>query len=163
MTDRSSSGKILMFIGAALGILSILLYFFSNQIGAWWQAMYTILASSESSYMNAFGTYSGTEELDLQLGFYGVIGATIFLIGCVLLFITLGKESKVLSILGSIMMIGCLILFLIGLANVTNFNDMITGLDFIRGEDYSVFFGEQTIVGHWTWGLSIGCSPKKTE
>jgi hypothetical protein len=53
-------------------------------------------------------------------------------------------------------MISCIILFLIGLANIGNFNDMITGLDFIRGEDYSVYFGEETIIGHWSWGLSIG-------
>ncbi|TFF63710.1 MAG: hypothetical protein EU521_00595 [Promethearchaeota archaeon] len=156
MSDKSSTGKVLLIIGGILGILSILLYFISNEFGAWWQVTYEILNSEDPSYMSAFGTYSTAEELDLKLGFYGVIGAILMLVGSVLLFITLSNESKALAIIGSIMMVSCIVLFLVGLGSVTEYESILEDLNFLTGNEYSVYFGQVTFIGTWTWGLSIG-------
>lgn len=149
MAKNSGVGKLLLVLGALLGILSIILYFIEESFGAWWR-----IEGIGTSYMSAFGTYStGEDLLDSILGFYGILGPILFIIGAICVFIPLIKKNKAYGFLGSFLMIGGMVIFLIGLGNIEDYESILSGIGFLTSSEYNVFFGE---FGFWSWGLSIG-------
>lgn len=156
----SGTGKILIVIGGILGIMSILLYFISPSLGSWWTVVLDpIIGNDQHSYLNVFGQFQDQESFnpdDLLLGFMGILVAILVILGSILGFITLGNQSKAIGILGALLIIGGIVVFLIGLNNVEAFQDIISGLEFLSGDEYTVFFGSASFVNTWTWYLSVG-------
>lgn len=150
MARNSAVGKVLLLLGGLLGIFSIIAYFIDESFGGWWQASW----GSLRAYMSPFGLYSDSADLsDSVLGIYGIAGPIIFIIGAILVFIPLFKESRAYGFLGSFLMIGGVVLFLIGLSSVENYEDLLAVLSFLTGSEYNVFFGSE---GNISWGLNIG-------
>jgi hypothetical protein len=150
LAKNSGTAKILLVIGGLLGLFSILAYFIEPTLGAWWQVDGPFL----NSHMSAFGTYStGDDILDSILGFYGILGPILFIVGSICVLIPLFKDSKAYGFLGSFLMIGGVALFLIGLGSIEDYDSILSGLSFLTGEEYIVFFGS---LDPWSWSLWIG-------
>jgi len=156
----NGAAKALLIFGGILAILSVLLYFFDESLGAWWQVSVENFLGTFPEYTNAFGYYeNASNEMISVIGNIGILVGVLVLVGAVLMFYSVAKESKGLSLLGWLLVLGGIALFLYGLNNVENYNNILAGLNFITGDEFNVYFGNWNggvILGNWTWGLSIG-------
>jgi hypothetical protein len=146
---RNDSYKIVIIFGALLGFISVLSYYASESLGAWWQLTWEFWRFERNYYINAFG-YSEDRQI---LGNLGTLAGVIFLLGSFLAFISAVKESKNLAILCSLMMFMGIGFFLYALSEWDDFARFIDVLEFLSGDEYNVFYGSH---GNWTWGLGIG-------
>ena len=159
--NNNGAGKALLIFAGILAILSVLLYFFDEALGAWWQVSADFAGTlfDGSEYTNAFGyVENASNEMVSVIGPIGILVGVLVLVGGVLMFYSVAKESKGLSFLGWLLVLGGIALFLYGLNNVEDYENILGGLNFITGDEYSVYFGtiDLGIFGVWTWGLTIG-------
>ncbi len=146
---RNDSYKVVVILGALIGIFSVLSYYVSESIGAWWQLTWEFWRFERNYYINAFG-YSEDRQI---LGNIGTVAGVIFLLGAFIAMIGAIKESKNLAILCSLMMFIGIGLFLYALSTWENFGRFLDVLEFLSGDEYNVFYGTH---GNWTWGLGTG-------
>jgi hypothetical protein len=146
---RNDSYKIVVILGALIGIFSVLSYYVSESMGAWWQLTWEFWRFERNYYVNAFG-YSEDRQI---LGNIGTIAGVTFLLGCFISIFAAVKESKNLAILCSLMMFLGLGLFLYALSEWEDFERFLDVLEFLSGEEYNAFYGSR---GNWTWGLGTG-------
>ncbi len=152
--------KVIAIIGGVVGIVAAILGFLAPELG-WWQvtAENYLIIFDGSGYINAFGMTSNTvnEEVEL-LGNMFLIGGIVFIVGALLAMVGAAKESTGLAVLGSIIMIAGIGLWVYDLMTNEDFENIIDGLDFITGDEYTVLFGaiDLGILGAWNWGLGVG-------
>lgn len=77
----------------------------------------------------------------------------MFLIASLLIIAAAVKENRNIAILSFFLMIGGLALFCYGLTIIEDYESLLSGLSFITGNEYNVFFGEFSA---WTWRLGNG-------
>lgn len=157
----NGAGKALLIIAGILAILSVLLYFFDESLGAWWQVSVENFLGTFPEYTNAFGYYeNASNEMISVIGPIGIFVGVLVILGGVIMFYSVAKESKGISLLGWLAVIGGIGLFLYGLNSVEDYNNILAGLNFITGDEFNVYFGNWNggvILGNWTWGISVGC------
>jgi hypothetical protein len=146
---RNDSYKILVIIGGLFGLFSVLSYFLSESIGAWWQVTFEFWRFESNTYINAFG-YSEDRQL---LGDIAVLAGALFLLGSIIAIIGSAKESKNVAIISALMMLAGLGLFLYALSEWEDFSRTLDVLEFMSGGDYNIFYGSH---GNLSWGLSTG-------
>ncbi len=149
--------KIVVIIGGVIGIFAAILWLFEPSLG-WWEVTVEAIVDG-AGYISPFGYGSNTFNSDIE--FHGpllLIGGILFLSGSSLAIVSAIKENKGISILFAILMVGGLGLFCYGLAVIENFENILSGLSFLTGEDYTVFFGRENlgVLGVWTWRLGNG-------
>ena len=159
---NNTLGKVLLILAGILAILSVLLYYFDEAIGAWWQVSVKdyLVIFDYSEYTNAFGYFENASgEMVSVLGAIGIIVGVLIILGALIMFYSVAKESKGLSLLGWLAVLAGIALFLYGLNNVEDYENILEGLNFITGDDYSIYFGsfDAGVLGQWSWGISIGC------
>jgi hypothetical protein len=151
MAKNSGTAKILLVLGGLLGLFSVFFYFIEPSWGAWWQVEGPL---GSNAFMSIFGLYEEEENItESTLGVFGILAAIIFIIGAVCVFILLFKDNKSYGFIGSFLMIGGVVLFLIGLNSVQDYEDILNGISFLTGTEHTVFFGSAF---GFSWGLSIG-------
>ena len=146
---RNDSYKVLIIIGGLFGLFSVLSYFLSESIGAWWQVTFEFWSFESNTYINAFG-YSEDEQI---LGNMAVLAGVLFLFGSIIAIISSTKKVKSLAILSALMMFGGLGLFLYALSEWDDFTRLLDVLEFLSSEEYNIFYGSH---GNLSWGLSTG-------
>ncbi len=149
MGRKSGSYKWIVILGGFLGIFSVLSYYLSESLGAWWQVTFEFWRFERNAYINAFG-YSDDRQI---LGNLGLFAGVVFLLGSFLAIIVISKDSKGLGILSFLLMFAGIALFLYALSEWEDFNRVLGVLEFLSGEEYSIFYGSY---GNLTWGLGIG-------
>lgn len=149
MGRRGSNYKILIIIGGLLGIFSVLSYYLSESLGAWWQVTFEFWSLEKNHYINAFG-YSDDRQI---LGNLGTFAGVLFLLGSFLAIISASKESKGFGILSAFLMFAGIGLFLYALSEWEDFERLLDILEFLSGEEYNVFYGSHKGL---SWGLSTG-------
>ena len=147
--SRGDSFKIVVIFGGLLGIFSVLSYFLSESLGAWWQVTFEFWRFERNYYINAFG-YSDDRQI---LGNLGTFAGIIFLLGSFLAILSAGKESKSFGILCFLLMFAGLGLFLYALSEWEDFGRFLDVLEFLSGEEFNIFYGSH---GNLTWGLGTG-------
>lgn len=152
-------GKGLVIFGGILGIFSVLSFYISPSLGAWWQVTFEFYSWKSSYYINAFG-YDDRERL--ALGTLAPAGGVLFLIGALTAIAVIVKESKGMAFLGSIMMLIGIVLFLYALYMFEDFNRLMGVLSFLSGDDYNPFFGRFN-TGNVTLTWSLGSLLKESQ
>ena len=76
----------------------------------------------------------------------------------ILAIISVVKEKNGIAILSAFIMVGGLGLFCYGLAVIEDFENILSGLSFLTGAEYIIFFGSENlgILGFWAWRLGNG-------
>ncbi|MFX1573800.1 MAG: hypothetical protein ACFFB0_13705 [Promethearchaeota archaeon] len=113
----------------------------------------------EEKEINAFGYSSNTANDNIELlGPLLLIGDILFLSSSVLIIITGIKENRNLAILCSFLMIGGLVIFCYGLATIEDFENILEGLNFLKGGEHTIFYGAVVLglSGDWEWRLGNG-------
>ena len=146
---RNDTSKIIVLLGAIIGLISVLSYYASESFGAWWQLTWEFWRFERNYYINAFG-YSEDRQI---LGNIGTAAGVVFLLGSFLALIGGIQESKSLSIFSSLLMFIGIGLFLYALSQWDDFERFLNVLEFLSGDEYNVFYGSH---GNWTWGLGTG-------
>ena len=152
--------KIVVIIGGIIGIFAAILWLFEPSLGWWEVTVENYLGIFDGAgYTNPFGYSSNTGNNNTE--FYGpllLIGGILFLSGSSLAIVSAIKEKKSYSILFAFLMIAGLGLYCYGLAVIEDYENILEGLNFLTGEDYTVFFGRENlgVLGVWTWRLGNG-------
>ncbi|MFX1337188.1 MAG: hypothetical protein ACFFDK_01120 [Promethearchaeota archaeon] len=146
---RNDSYKVVIILGGLFGIFSVLSYYVSESLGAWWQITWEFWTLKRNYYINAFG-YSHNRQI---LGNIGTIAGVVFLLGSFIAIIGAINESKNLTVLCSLMMFIGIGLFLYALSEWDDFKRFLDVLEFLSNEEYNIFYGSY---GNWTWGLGTG-------
>ncbi len=148
--------KLPAFIGAIIGLAGVLLGLVEPSLG-WWQVNFVLGPINEYLYINAFGyssnTFNNSTELVSNLL---LIGGLLYLAGTLLLLITTAANKKSGAILFAILMIIGLIIYCYGLYANEDYGNILSGLEFLSGNKYNIFFGEYHFFGTWTWRLGNG-------
>ncbi len=149
------SGKGLVIFGGILGIFSMLSFYISPSLGAWWQVTFEFYSWKSNYYINAFGIDDRERS---ALGNLALAGGILFLIGSLAAIVAAGvKESKGMAFLGSIIMLIGIVLFLYALYTFEDFNRLMGVLSFFSGDEYNPFFGRyDTGNVSITWSLGLG-------
>lgn len=152
--------KIVVIVGGIIGIFAALLWVFEPSLGWWEVTVEDYLAIFDGAgYISPFGYGSNTANSDIV--FHGpllLIGGIIFLTSSVLAIIFAIKEKRGLAIMSAFLMAGGLGLFCYGLTVIQDFEDILEGLNFLTGVEYTVFFGSENLgaLGFWAWRLGNG-------
>lgn len=152
--------KIVVIIGGVIGIFASILWLFEPSLGWWEVTVEDYLAIFDGAgYISPFGYSSNTANSDIE--FHGpllLIGGIIFLSASVLAIVSAIKENKQLAIIFAFVMIGGLGLFCYGLAVIEDIENILEGLSFLMGEEYTVFWGSEDLglAGDWAWRLGNG-------
>jgi hypothetical protein len=146
--------KVVVIVGGVIGVFAAILWLFEPSLG-WWEVTVDAIIDG-ASYISPFG-FSGDDNSE----FYGpllLIGGIVFLISSILAIVSAIKEKKSYSILFGFLMVAGLGLFCYGLAVIEDFENILTGLSFLTGAEYTVFFGNANlgILGIWAWRLGNG-------
>jgi hypothetical protein len=149
--------KVVVIVGAIIGIFASLLWVFEPSLG-WWEVTVDAIVDG-AGYISPFGYGSNTANSDIV--FHGpllLIGGILFLVASLLAIIFAIKEKSSLAIMSAFLMAGGLGLFCYGLAVIEDFEDILAGLSFLTGAEYTVFFGSENlgILGFWAWRLGNG-------
>jgi hypothetical protein len=151
-------GKIVILIGAILGLASIFLSFIFPPLFAWYRYEVSGMGSSGGWYLTGIGTVIDIgNTTPMGLSILEVVGGIMVIIGSILCIVANVKESKGMGVLGGLLMLLAPILlvidFLVGmseLAGVIGDNmDLFVG----RNWYWEDFFG---ILYNYTWGLWVG-------
>ena len=152
--------KIVVIIGGIIGIFAAILWLFEPSLG-WWEVTVEdyLVVFDGAGYISPFGFSSNTGNSNTE--FYGpllVIGGILFLLSSLLAIVSAVKEKKSYSILFAFLMVAGLGLFCYGLAVIEDFENILEGLNFLTGTNYTVFFGSENLgaLGVWTWRLGNG-------
>jgi len=147
------AGKVLAIFGGILGALSVLLYYANPEIFCLWRVD---AAATLSIYIGGFGAWSG-EFIAIPFGpeysqdIILMIVGVLIIGGSVLTFIAGLAESKVIGILGGIILLAGPILLLVALITKMGvFGETIIPL---LG-NVNLLFG--SILGVAEWGIYIG-------
>ncbi len=152
--------KIVVIIGGLIGIFAAILWLFEPSLGWWEVTVENYLGIfNGAGYISPFGFSSNTGNSNIE--FYGpllIIGGIIFLLSSLCAVISAIKEKRSYSILFDLLMIGGLGLFCYGLAVIEDFENILEGLNFLTGTNYTVFFGSENLgaLGVWAWRLGNG-------
>jgi hypothetical protein len=147
------AGKVLAIIGGVLGVLSVVLYYIAPEILNLWRLDSTLW--SVRVYIGGFGAWSG-EWLAIPFpiayseDFILMIISVLIIGGSIITFISGIVESKVVGILGGIILLAGPTLLLVEIiAKLGIFGDIIVPL---MG-DVNLLFGN--IPGSADWGIGI--------
>jgi len=152
--------KIVVIIGGIIGIFAALLWLFEPSLGWWEVNVENYLGLFDGSgYINAFGYATNTANDNTE--FHGpllLLGGILFLVSSIVAILSALKENKSISILSAILLATGLGLFCYGLVVIEDFENILEGLNFLTGEEYTIFFGEEDLggFGDWTWRLGNG-------
>lgn len=149
--------KVVVIVGGVIGIFASLLWVFEPSLG-WWEVTVDAIING-AGYISPFGYGSNTVNNNIE--FHGpllLIGGILFLVSSVLAIISAVKEKKGIAILSALLMVGGLGLFCYGLVVIEDFENILSGLSFLTGAEYTVFFGRTDlgILGIWNWRLGNG-------
>ncbi|MFX1314776.1 MAG: hypothetical protein ACFE9T_02860 [Promethearchaeota archaeon] len=164
-------GKVLAIIGAAVGVLSVLLSLVLPELFSWYHL--TISGGPYSGagiYLNAFGLNIAKDWLPIpapqppeEIAIMVLIGGILVLVGAALCIIGAFTEKKVLGILGGLsMIIGPLLLLADLLVVISDFSEWMDILAGVNDEDilFAIFEpspGETVMWGLWIgFGMAIG-------
>lgn len=148
--------KLPALIGGIIGLVAVLLGLVEPSLG-WWQIHFEFGPINMSSYINAFGYSTNTVNNDLELiSNILLLSGLTYLAGTLLILLTAAKNMKSGAILFSFVMIIGIILFCYGLYANENFADILSGIEFLSGDEHNVFFGTFKFLGTWTWRLGNG-------
>ncbi|MBA7507408.1 hypothetical protein ES706_06127 [subsurface metagenome] len=144
--------KILAVIGGIIGILATVLTFIEPSLG-WWEVNQQLIVTN-SAYLNPYG-YNVNGDFAGELF---LIGGLLFLASSILVILVAAKGSKGGSILFAFLMIVGLALFCYALYSEDHFESILSGLEWLFGADYNIFFGsvDLGIFGLYTWRLGNG-------
>ncbi|MFX1314778.1 MAG: hypothetical protein ACFE9T_02870 [Promethearchaeota archaeon] len=155
-------GKVLAIIGAAVGILSVLLSLVLPELFSWYH--FTVRGGGYSSglFLNAFGDYTAENWGPLpqppeEIAIMVLIGAILVLVGAALCIICAFTEKKPLGIIGGVLMIiGPLLLIADLMAVISEFAEYMD--TWAGAYDESILFTVFDPVPGVTiiWGLWIG-------
>ncbi|MFX0072270.1 MAG: hypothetical protein ACFFAO_14385 [Candidatus Hermodarchaeota archaeon] len=146
---RNDSIKIVVILGGLMGLFSVLSYYLSESLGAWWQVTFEIWSFERTYTINAFG-YSDDHQI---LGNIGLVAGVVFLLGSIIAILSGAMENKSFGLIGAIMMIAGIGLFLYALSEWEDFGRFLNFLEFLSGDEYSIYYGTH---GSLTWGLAVG-------
>ncbi len=148
--------KLIAYVGGIIGLVAVLMGLIEPSLG-WWQMRYEFGPFDVNIYINAFGYSSNTANNNVELVDNTLLLAgMIYLAGTLLLFIATAKNMKAGAFLCAILMIIGIILFCYGLYGNEGFGDLLSGMEFLSGEEHNVFFGTFKFLGTWTWRLGNG-------
>ncbi len=153
-----SNKKILAILGGLIGLLIVILAFIVPALG-WWEVSFDpFIGSIRHSYIDPIGIARNTANDNFDyMGTYFTVAGVVFLAGCVWVLVGAIKESKVFTLLCAILMIAGLSIFCVALAMNEDFENIISGLDFLYGGEHNVFFGSVSFLGNeWIWRLGNG-------
>lgn len=147
-------------LGAVVIIASVLMYYLSASLGAWWQLTIDAgILGTETGYMNAFGIYNveGSDP-EMVLGYLGIFNGILLIIGPLIVLLGSFKESKGLAILGSIINLAAIGLFIYALYNIDSDGALAQFLQALdSSEDYFIHLGDFSFFGiEFTWRIGNG-------
>ncbi|MFW9902099.1 MAG: hypothetical protein ACFFDY_12600 [Candidatus Thorarchaeota archaeon] len=149
--------KVVVIVGGIIGIFAALLWVFEPSLG-WWEVSVDAIVDG-AGYITPFGY--GSNTINSNIEFHGpllLIGGILFISSSLLAIIFAIKEKGGLAIMSAFIMAGGLGLFCYGLVVIEDFENILSGLSFLTGADYIVFFGSENlgILGFWAWRLGNG-------
>ena len=151
-------GKIIVIIGAIIGLASILLSFISPELFSWYRYEVSGWGSSGGWYLTGFGTVTDIgNTTPMNLAILEVLGGSMVILGSILCIVATVKESKGMAFLGGLLMLlGPLLLIIDFLVGMSELAGVISdNLDLFINR--SAFWEEFSTMGYaYTWGLWVG-------